>query len=104
MVSPLDAVFGKFIIDFVTMLIVGVLLTGGIIFFYRLPVTLDPLSALAGFTLAGLLGLGVGTVNCVLFGLFPTWRNVWNVLTKPLFVRLGRLLHRRVRCPRSCAT
>ena len=89
MVSPLDAVFGKFILSFLTMLVVGVLLTGGIIIVYALPVTLDPVSALTGFTLAALLGLGVGTINCVLFGLFPTWRNVWNVLTKPLFMVSG---------------
>jgi capsular polysaccharide transport system permease protein len=57
--------------------------------FYRLPVTLDPMSALAGFTLAGLLGLGVGTINCVLFGLFPTWRHIWAVVTRPLFVVSG---------------
>ena len=88
-VSPLDAVFGKFILDFVTMLVVGILLTGGIVYFYALPVTLDPVTALTGFTLAGLLGLGIGTVNCVLFGMFPTWRNVWSVLTKPLFVVSG---------------
>jgi len=88
-VSPLDAVFGKFILDFTTMLVVGVLLTGGIILIYRLPVTLDPAAALLGFTLCALLGLGVGTVNCVLYGLLPTWRNVWSVLTKPLFIISG---------------
>jgi capsular polysaccharide transport system permease protein len=88
-VSPLDAVFGKFILNFLTMLVVGILLAGGIILFYRLPVTLDPVAALTGFTLTGLLGLGVGTLNCVLFGVFPTWRNVWSVLTKPLFVVSG---------------
>jgi capsular polysaccharide transport system permease protein len=88
-VSPLDAVFGKFILDFTTMLVVGILLSGGIIIVYALPVTLDPVSALTGFTLAGLLGLGVGTINCVLFGMFPTWRNIWNVMTKPLFIVSG---------------
>ena len=88
-VSPLDAVFGKFILNFLTMLVIGVLLSTGIIIVYALPVTLDPVSALTGFTLNGLLGLGVGTVNCVLFGLFPTWRNIWNVMTKPLFIVSG---------------
>ena len=88
-VSPLDAIFGKFIIEYITMLIVGVLLTGGIMIYYRLPVTLDPLTALAGFTLVGLLGLGVGTMNCVLFGLFPTWRQIWSVVTRPLLVISG---------------
>ena len=88
-VSPLDAIFAKFIIDYVTMLIVGVLLIGGIVLFFRLPVTFEPLLALAGVTMAGLLGLGVGTVNCTLFGLFPTWRNIWTVATRPLFLCSG---------------
>ena len=25
----------------------------------------------------------------MLFGFFPTWRNVWNVLTRPLFLMSG---------------
>ena len=28
-------------------------------------------------------------MNCVLFGFFPTWRNVWSVLTRPLFILSG---------------
>ena len=39
--------------------------------------------------LAAVLGLGVGTLNCVLFGFFPTWKNVWAVLTRPLFILSG---------------
>ena len=57
-VSPLDAIFGKFILDFITMLIVGTLLTGGIILVNRLPVTLDPAAALAGFTWRACSGSG----------------------------------------------
>ena len=41
--------------------------------------------------LAALLGLGVGTLNCVLFGFFPTWKNVWSVLSRPLFLASGIL-------------
>jgi capsular polysaccharide transport system permease protein len=88
-VRPLDTVLGKFLLDFLTMFVVGVLLTAGIIAWFGLSVTLDPARALLGFTLAALLGLGVGTLNCVLFGFFPTWRNMWNVITKPLFIASG---------------
>jgi capsular polysaccharide transport system permease protein len=88
-VTPLDTVIGKFLLDFLTMFVVGVALTAGIIAWFGLSVSLDPTRALLGFTLAGLLGLGVGTLNCVLFGFFPTWRNMWNVITKPLFIASG---------------
>ena len=39
--------------------------------------------------MAALLGLGIGTLNCVLFGFFPTWKNIWGVLTRPLFLVSG---------------
>ena len=88
-VRPLHAVLAKFVLEVLTMLVVGVVLTGGIIRIYGLTPNLDLGLALAGFALAGLLGLGIGTLNCVLFELFPTWRNVWTVVTKPLFVISG---------------
>jgi capsular polysaccharide transport system permease protein len=88
-VTPLDTVFSKFILDFLTMFMVAVLLYSGVILVYGLEVTFDPGPAALAFVLAGLLGLGLGTMNCVLFGFFPTWRNVWNVLTRPLFLMSG---------------
>ena len=51
--------------------------------------TLDLGAVVLAFVLAGLLGLGVGRLNCVLFGFFPTWRNIWSVLTRPLFLISG---------------
>jgi capsular polysaccharide transport system permease protein len=88
-VRPLDAVIAKFVTSFLTLFVVGVLLFTAIIGFYRLPVTLDLAAIFDGFLMMGLLGLGLGTLNCVLFGFWPTWRNVWNVLTKPLFILSG---------------
>ena len=88
-VRPLDAVLAKFITDFLTLLVVGVLLCGGIIVYYRLPVNLDIASIFNGFLLMGLLGLGIGTLNCALYRFWPTWKHIWNVLTKPLFIISG---------------
>jgi capsular polysaccharide transport system permease protein len=88
-VRPLDAVLAKFLTSFLTLLVVGLLLYSGIIAFYRLPVSLDPAAVFNGFLLMGLLGLGLGTLNCVLFGFWPTWRHIWNVATRPLFIVSG---------------
>lgn len=85
-VTALDAVFSKFVLNFMTILIVATLLIGGIILFMGLHVNFDPAPAATAFICAALLGLGVGTLNCVLFGLYPTWSNVWAVLTRPLFI------------------
>ena len=88
-VTPLDTVFSKFILDVLTMVRVAVLLFSGVILFYGLVVDFDAGAAALAFTLAALLGLGLGTLNCVLFGFFPTWKNVWGVLTRPLFLMSG---------------
>jgi capsular polysaccharide transport system permease protein len=90
-VEPLDAVFARFALNFMTDVIVAVLLFTGIIWFNDLTVTLDLAVIAEAFALGALLGLGVGTLNCVLFGLFPTWKNVWSVLTRPLFILSGVL-------------
>ena len=89
MVRPLDAVLAKFITDFLTMFVIGVMLYTGIILYYALPVTLDLAAIFNGFLLMGLLGLGFGTLNCVIFWFWPTWRQIWSVLTKPLFILSG---------------
>jgi capsular polysaccharide transport system permease protein len=88
-VNPLDAVLAKFATGFLTMFVVGLLLYTGIILYYDLPVTLDLAAIFNGFLLMGLLGLGFGTLNCVIYRFWPTWRHVWNVLTKPLFIVSG---------------
>ena len=88
-VTVLDAVFAKFALNFMTILIVGALMMGGIVLVLRPDVNLDLAAVAVAFSGAALLGLGVGALNCVLFGLFPTWSNVWAVLTKPLFLLSG---------------
>jgi capsular polysaccharide transport system permease protein len=85
-VTALDAVFAKFLLNFMTVFLVGALLAAGIIVGFGLHVNLDLGAVAIAFFAAAILGLGVGTLNCVLFGLYPTWQNVWSVLTRPLFI------------------
>ena len=88
-VTALDAVFAKLILNLMTLGLVAVILFTGIVFVFDLHINLDLGAALTAVALAAALGLGVGTVNCVLFGFFPTWKNVWSVLTRPLFIVSG---------------
>ena len=85
-VTALDAVLAKFVLNFMTILLVGVTLAAAIILGGGLHVNLDLGAAALAVVSAAALGLGIGTMNCVLFGLFPTWSNVWGVLTRPLFL------------------
>jgi len=88
-VSVIDALIAKAIVTLVTVLLVGLLLYAGVILWLDLHVTLDLAAVALGFAMAILLGMGVGAMNCVLFGFFPTWKNVWTVLTRPMFILSG---------------
>ena len=88
-VSPLDAVLAGALLEFLTMSIVAALLFVGIILVDDVAVNFEPIRVVRAFAMAALLGLGIGTLNCVLFGFFPTWKNIWGVLTKPLFIISG---------------
>jgi capsular polysaccharide transport system permease protein len=90
-VSPLDAVFAQFALGFMTDALVAIGILGGIALFTDVDIALDLAPAAGAFVLAALLGLGIGTLNCVLFGFFPTWKNVWSVLSRPLFLASGIL-------------
>lgn len=88
-VTALDAVLAKAVLNFMTLAMVATLLFGGIILGLGLHVNLELGAVVLAFVMAAGLGMGVGTINCVLFGFFPTWKNVWNVLTRPLFIISG---------------
>lgn len=90
-VTVLDAVFAKFALNFMTVLLIATVLMTGIIVWARLHVNLDLAAVALAYTLAALLGLGVGALNCVLFGFYPTWSNIWSVLSRPLFILSGIL-------------
>jgi capsular polysaccharide transport system permease protein len=90
-VNPLDAVFAQFVLGFMTDFLVAVGIFSGIALLTDADIALDLGPAAGAFVLAALLGLGVGTLNCVLFGFFPTWKNVWSVLSRPLFLLSGIL-------------
>jgi capsular polysaccharide transport system permease protein len=90
-VTALDAVFAKFLLNFLTQVVIGVVLFTAIIWYMHLSVNLDLGAVALATVLAALLGLGIGTLNCVLFGFFPTWKNVWSVITRPLMFVSGVL-------------
>lgn len=88
-VTPLDAVFATFLLNLLTMSVVAVVLFGGIILVDGVAVNFEPVRVVRAFAMGAVLGLGVGALNCVLFGFFPTWKNIWTVLNRPLFIVSG---------------
>ena len=88
-VTVLDALFARFILNYVIDVLVFVSLTALIIWYYELRVNIDIASAALSLTMAGALALGVGTFNSVLFLAWPAYENIWGMFSRPLFLASG---------------
>lgn len=84
-----DAVAARFLLNLLTGALVAILLLAGILSVIDSRTVLDLPPAVLAMVLAAILGLGMGTLNCVLMGLFPLWEVTWSVITKPLFLASG---------------
>ena len=88
-VSWIDAILARFILNMLTGVVIFILVFAGILQFTSASATLSFGPIIGAIVLAGLLGLGIGTLNCFLIGMFPAWGNVWAILTRPLFLAAG---------------
>lgn len=88
-VSWIDAVLARFFLNTLTGLGVVAVCMTGIVWWTQTNVTFDMPMILASLFLMALLGLGHGTLNCVLTGLFPVWGHIWGILSRPLLVVAG---------------
>ena len=84
-----DAVIARFALHLLTQLMVACVVLGAIVVLYDLPLMLDLPTAIAGFALAALLGVGVGTTNCFLISVVPVWQNFWTIAMRPIFLISG---------------
>lgn len=84
-----DAVIARFTLTVLTQLTVFVVLVTGILAFADTRAVLTPSAILTGLSMAAGLGLAAGLMNCLLFGLFPVWQQIWTILTRPLFLASG---------------
>ena len=85
-VTYVDAILGRFILNILTQLVVSCLVFGGILLLFDTRTQLDIMTLLGAFSLAALLALGIGTLNCFLISMVPVWQRIWSVLTRPLFI------------------
>jgi capsular polysaccharide transport system permease protein len=65
---------------------VALVIFGGIFLVFDTKVMLRLPAIFAALGLVSALALGIGTLNCYLFTRFPVWQNIWNILTRPLFI------------------
>ena len=88
-VTWMDAVLARFILNLLTAVLITYLLLTGILILIDTQ-TLVQMGPLANATLlAALLGLGVGTLNCAIGGLYPVYYTIWAIATRPMFLASG---------------
>ena len=88
-VTWVDAVLARFVLNTLTDILVMLILFTGLIIGFDLHVDIRILPILQAISLVALLSLGLGLVNCVLFGIFPIWMHIWSIINKPMFIISG---------------
>lgn len=88
-VTWVDAVLARFLLNTLTGVLVMLILFSGLFIATDISAIPNITPILQAVILAALLGLSVGIVNCVLFGLFPVWEQIWSIATRPLFLISG---------------
>lgn len=87
----IDSILARFILNFVTSAVVFCIVISGIMIMTetRTILSLEPI--FVGLAICTLVGLGVGLMNAVLFGLVPIWERIWPILSRPMFIASGVL-------------
>ncbi len=81
-----DAILARFLLAFLTQLLVSYMIFSAILILFETRTVLDIWAILQGFAMAASLGAGVGVMNCFLIGMFPSWARVWAIMNRPLFL------------------
>jgi len=90
-VTFLDAILARLILNWMTRVVVFYVLVTGIDALFVTHTIRDYRSIGSSLLMAAALGLGIGTFNCYLWSLFPSWERIWGILNKPLFILSGVL-------------
>lgn len=91
-VTWMDALIARAILNILTGVMVTYLLLTGIFAFSETHAVLNIGPILLATTMAALLGIGVGSMNCLLIGVFPAWETIWSIISRPLFLASGILI------------
>lgn len=88
-VTFMDALLGRFILNFLTQLLVSYVIFTGILLLYETRATLDFPGIGLAYAMMAVLSFGIGTLNCFLFLSFPLWERAWSIITRPLAIVSG---------------
>lgn len=88
-VSALDTVFARLILETLNYMMIALVLFPILIYYDNAIVSISFQHILMAMLMAAAFGLGVGSVNAVIIGFFPTWKHLWGVINRPLFILSG---------------
>lgn len=88
-VTFVDAILSRLFLNVLTQLVTFLIVIGAIVLIYGLRLDLDPFRLLNALLMMVVLCLGLGTLNCYLFGAFPVWERIWGIFNRPLFLLSG---------------
>ncbi len=85
-VTYLDSIFARFLLSFLTHILVFYIIIFGIFIFEETRSTLQFQYIFSSFFMAAALAFGIGVLNCFLFEIFPSWQRLWAILNRPMFI------------------
>lgn len=88
-VGWVDAIVARFLLNTLTGILVTYLVLAIIILTLDDPIVLNLSPIIEACLAAVFLGLGVGTLNCVLAGFSVLWDQIWGIISRPLFLLSG---------------
>lgn len=88
-VSWIDAILARFFLNVLTNVTIMVIVMYGVLHFTDASTNLTFGPMVLAVVLSAGLGFGIGTLNCLLIGLFPVWGQIWGIVTRPLFIVAG---------------
>lgn len=88
-VTPVDTIIARFLVNFLTHLVVIAIILAGIVVLYDLHQIMDLHTLVGALLLSGFFAMSVGTFNCYLFIAFPSYVQIWAILNRPMFILSG---------------
>lgn len=88
-VTLFDALAARFLLNFLTQLLVAYVVFTFFLVVFDTGTTLHLPGVALAYAMAMAFAVGIGTVNAFLTGLFPVWRQIWSILTRPLMIISG---------------
>lgn len=85
-VTFVDALVARFVLNFLTQIMVFYILIFGIQTIYDTRTILDLPAITISLAMAGVLAAGIGVMNCFLTSAYPAWERVWAILNRPMFI------------------